>query len=338
MNDITYIFGAGASCQAMPLVENFTLRFGIFKKWLMSDQNIYEIIKEDLEEFLGAIESHLSFDTYFKKLFHQGKTDLIEKGKKVLVQYFLFEHLLETDTFRVLSSNIDIPDSAKKKFKVDPRYDALIAGLLKPIPAGTRFHTKINFITWNYDTHLITALKNFLAPQKTFTEFIEKYHGGISFGISEEVKLFHLNGFINHPTLNTIPTAQNLLNYRSHSIGAETNELKAAAKEIKFAWEQDLNFGILQNCIKNSNTVIMVGYSLPLYNREIDTAYLSQEGLFGKTLIIQNKNPKDIADVLAADFNISQWDEFTPEEEKITIKQSSNCNSFIIPSYIFAKK
>lgn len=105
--ELTYILGAGASYQSIPVVKTFAERFNDFASFLnsFSDginplfvkdeirreeiKNIEKIITQVYEEF----KNHQSFDTYFKKLFHTKNTDEIDFTKRVLNFYFLWEQL-----------------------------------------------------------------------------------------------------------------------------------------------------------------------------------------------------------------------------------------------------
>ena len=100
-SEITYILGAGASGLSMPLVNNFIERFEVFEEYLLVNRDkIDQFIIAEVKQFKRSVLTHYSFDTYFKKLFHQNKTDLIEKHKMVLLLYFLFEHLVDEEILR----------------------------------------------------------------------------------------------------------------------------------------------------------------------------------------------------------------------------------------------
>ena len=95
MKELTYILGAGASYQSFPIVDNFVQRFNAFMKQYISDYDDavkddfkfvleLEIGKDIIEKLSKEFENHQSFDTYFKKLFHQNKSQKIRLGKKIL--------------------------------------------------------------------------------------------------------------------------------------------------------------------------------------------------------------------------------------------------------------
>ena len=101
MKELTYILGAGASYQSIPVVKTFNKRFLEFIDSLKTNNgnvwppeyrpkmaNAIDYLTELSKEF----SSHQSFDTYFKKLFHFGKHDKINLGKRLLNLYFMWEH------------------------------------------------------------------------------------------------------------------------------------------------------------------------------------------------------------------------------------------------------
>ncbi len=93
MEEITYILGAGASFQSMPLVTTFVERFRNFQEFLkhLEPLDKSKMFRDHCELFIQHVENHLSFDTFFKKLFHQGKKDETKLSSEILLLYFLYE-------------------------------------------------------------------------------------------------------------------------------------------------------------------------------------------------------------------------------------------------------
>ena len=101
-NELTYILGAGASFQSLPVVKTFAERFNDFYEFLnlftkrgdnfyvFNDTTRGEIngIKKHIKIVYEEFKNHQSFDTYFKKLFHTKNTTLIDYTKRVLNYYF----------------------------------------------------------------------------------------------------------------------------------------------------------------------------------------------------------------------------------------------------------
>ena len=203
MDEITYILGAGASCHSMPLVTSFVERFKNFLAFLQfqSDTENGTKVFVHSTEFISEVENHLSFDTFFKKLFHQEQPVMITLYKKVLLLYFIYEHLVQLD-FKEGPSPLK---SMGKSKNLDPRYDALIAGLLEARRDKRIFFVKLNFITWNYDLNLFNSIKNFLFPGISLSGLIKSTSHEINyFHFSDQCSLVHLNGLMYHTILDDI--------------------------------------------------------------------------------------------------------------------------------------
>jgi hypothetical protein len=349
MNDITYYFGAGASCKSMPLVSNFEQRFDYFISRIneerMPDK---EKFVELCLEFLKAISAHLSFDTFFKKLFHQQKHPLIKKYKTLLLIYFLFEHLIEVP--------VQIEEEYKngmKESNPDPRYEALIAGLLKPIRNANEFYAKVNFISWNYDAQLVDAIRNFIFSDQPLHSFIADYHKKGEIYLNNQVSITHLNGLIDHPFLNSgtrlnKSQIQKIFRELIHELFSHAGQIHTFSESIAFSWENiQYDNGEVQmpafiqsarDAIRRSNNIIITGYSFPLYNRPIDSFLLNHETLSGKNIYIQDPNATDIKEILQNDLGVKENLDETFVGGPITqIKTIFNCSSFFVPNTIFKK-
>lgn len=336
-DEITYIFGAGASYYSMPLVKNFESRFRFFLSYLRGIVHTsgHKKFLKDSEEFIDQVKAHLSFDTFFKKLFHTRKDELILNYKAVLLTYFIFEHIIEVDTFNSLTK------SDEKTHPIDPRYEALIAGLLKPVQ-GFSFGRKINFITWNYDLNLLLALRNFKEGGGSVYDFITNsvVERGF-FQIGNEVNVYHINGYVYHRLLNNIGKANSILLpgimmsiIEEYSI--KGSEIFENAQKINFAWEilpkkegQQLPDIInkAMHAIQNSESVVLIGYSLPAYNRIYDSTLINTKNLDGAIFCIQDVAANDVRQIIEGDLGVYSE---KPYEGMVELKIQTNCNSFIL--------
>ena len=331
MKDVTYFFGAGASCEAMPLVNNFNEKFAIFLNFINDSKHLKHLIA-DCSAFANKIKAHSTFDTFFKKLFHQNQEEEINKYKTVLLFYFLFEHLFTYDELDYYDK--DFIFQYKKNYKLDPRYEALIAGLLKPIKGEIDFYKNVNFLTWNYDANLLNALRNFISPEKPLNEFISGNFKDGYFNINDQIKVFHLNGYITHPILNEIDSQkENKRNsFKELCKNYGKPELKPFIANIKFAWEQkEIVFESMSKIISSSNKMICIGYSFPLYNRIFDKQFFNKINMSWQNLYIQNLETESMRNILTSDFNI-----LTGSKSDPSITYSTSCNSFLIPIDIFS--
>lgn len=365
MKEITYILGAGASYYSFPVVKTFADRMNYFFKVIDGQTTMHhKEVANALNAFISEVKVHQSFDTYFKKLFHLGKDNDILRAKKVLNYYFLLEQLEFPPTapfyvkYSDLNGNdIDYPineNSFNKKNLVDSRYDALIAGLLKPIKGEAKFFTKINFITWNYDLNLLASIKNFLAPEKKLNEFISDCtinENENIWRIAEDLQVINMNGYFYSDFLkglknfNTedIITIRNKLHEMKNIFTLEKDILDEDAKKIKFGWEDiHIKESLIENAvssIRNSKSIIVIGYTFPSYNRYLDNKYFTGITLAGKDVFIQDPNADELVDFLKSDFDLEE-----PFKSKLINKQllskiyaKKNCDSFFIPNNIISK-
>jgi hypothetical protein len=301
MNEITYIFGAGASYQAMPLVANFSQRFNVYLSFLNDITSEKEFLEAN-NSFLLNVSEHLSFDTYFKKLFHQNEEHEIDKNKRILLYYLIFENLCPIGIYRGYARQ----QCLEKKFRNDPRYDSMIASLLLPLKGSRELFIKINLITWNYDLGLMTAIRNFLFSGTDIPTLIKKYNTRINvFEFSSQLTLIHLNGFVFHNNFNDLSKVE--MHDLKILFASFVRSFKDRAKEdvkynfnkLTFAWESgdpreklsdSMKFSI--DGINNSQSVIITGYSFPLYNRLYDQLLIDKEKLNRKNVFIRDPIPQ----------------------------------------------
>lgn len=275
MSKITYLLGAGASCNALPLVNNFKDRLDSFHTRLVdklrphiqpsNEKETRELFPfggkkgKDLQESIvwlkDIADKHASIDTYAKKLFIKNDNEALKELKKLkatLSCFFLLEQSL---------------------MPADKRYDNFFASILfnnsnsiPSLPDG------INIMTWNYDTQLEKSYQGFC----TDPSFVYK-------GLTQNKNIIRLNGTcalpekdnmsilgycdFNIPFLEeVIKLFKNFTTTAGAAVGYQPN--------ISFAWENKLG-GEVINTIAGTTSLIIIGYSLPYFNREIDKALIS---------------------------------------------------------------
>lgn len=102
---------------------------------------------------------------------------------------------------------------------------------------------------------------------------------------------------------------------------------------ISFAWEEDkLTLGRINGFAKTATDLVVIGYSFPLFNREIDIAILEHmENDSLNSIYIQDLYPKKIKTSIASilpDF----------DEDRIDITPSENLDEFFIPHYFIRER
>lgn len=295
-------------------------------------------------QFKQAVSAHLSFDTLFKKLYHQKEDNLIKEYKALILIYFIFEQLIKVPA----KVNMDKRINGKTN-NPDPRYEALIAGLLRPTNDKIDFYAKINFITWNYDSNLTEGIRNFIEPTTPLYKFILDKLRDNQIACSSQACITHLNGIANHPFLDKgLQPSEQSLNYILLALINElyTGRIYSYSSLISFSWEK-LHYENdklqvpdfvkdARDAIQRSNNIIIVGYSFPLYNRPIDSFILNPSTVSGKNVFIQCPNADEIKELLANDLNIHDTTKSNAVvPSKTLVKPITNCSSFFVPNSIF---
>jgi hypothetical protein len=275
MNNIfLYLLGAGASCQVLPLASTFSTRLATFcgelrragpkdsnnipnaspndPSWGKNRDNLLDAISWLAEES----SHHFSVDTFAKKLFIRGDLQKLKKLKAVLSAYLVIE---------------------QSRHHVDQRYDAFLASILDFDNSFISLPGRLRILTWNYDTQLEKAFygfcedKSMTTDRVTFNKSIYRINGYCGTDTS---------GYVSEAfsaTLNTRITPAweaGIKLYNEYIAKSSTPEPK-----IDFAWE-DLTHTKLKKVgselLSDITSIVVIGYSFPYFNREIDNHILEQ--------------------------------------------------------------
>jgi hypothetical protein len=349
MGELTYILGAGASYESIPVVKTFNKRLLTFKDYLVMNSTNnspeYRSKLSDASNYILQLHndflSHQSFDTYFKKLFHVNDIPLINQGKRLLHLYFLWEHSQSS----LKRTDGETKDNFCKQALFDRRYDALIAGLLEPISGESMTVCKVNFITWNYDINLLNAIKIFFYPKLIYSDFLKKIQKNeFVWEIDGRIKIINVNGYFYSSQFND---CQNLRDAAIDSVITDkiyqgyhaSTDADADANLVRFAWEQkkdDRNSMAknIKKVISGSENIVIIGYTFPLYNRLIDLNYMDeslQNNIIerAKFITVQDPNSTNIANTIEELFG-------NRYKLETLIKVKNDCDYFYIPSNIYS--
>ena len=351
MKKCTYLFGAGASCNCLPIYSNFNQRFEDFYKFIKdytkplqtkSRKSKESLIKE-LEFYKTELHFHSTPDTYAKRIFHTEPEEKLNSFKLVLILFFIYEQMqaFSSDSTINLDTNIE-----KQSF--DKRYDAFIAALLKPIPRKIEFIENIKILTWNYDLQFEIAYMQYdrqmglYKAQEELQSFPRLREDNKSYQIdAQRISIFHLNGIAYFKNLGNesfdgqigrfISEKEYLGNY-IFSVYDRMKEdgLPFTTSNFSFAWESvNDSFKITNPTLKmalndTSKTEVLIinGYSFPIFNRAIDVELI--------------ENMKDLKEIYIQDKysanNIKQiLESFVPNRLKGKIFDLGFYNQFYIP-------
>lgn len=283
MNKVTYLFGAGASHNALPIVEEIPHRINDLINFLEQDKlrlddkttfnnalldktkskRDYQIeMVESLKWMMERSSKHASIDTFAKKLYIKEKYPEIEKLKIAISIFFIFE---------------------QARNKPDMRYDTFFSSLIESL---IDFPENIRIISWNYDYQFEISFAEYSDNPNIFEnqEMLrvktrnDRKSRDIGFGI------YKLNGTTGLTTdrgwrhhlyasnLN-VPIDIAFVDKITQNFAMVTYQNKFASS-LSFAWEEERKDNTIVDraieSIKDSIVLVVIGYSFPFFNRNID--------------------------------------------------------------------
>lgn len=325
MKNITYLLGAGASVEALPVVNGIPKELDEFAKkfdpgelkdlspaytfsydtspvksfLLIKKNNESSSILEKYHELVirfykdiiwlkDEAKNHSSIDTYAKKLYIQKDFKNLKRLKIILSCFFLY---LQTQKF-------------------DKRYDSFFASILDDI---SKLPKNIKVLSWNYDSQIEIAFQKFsnqnLENTKESLSIISK-----ETAIKENKDLllnfavFKINGTTGLST-NYDEKISNYEIIEDFNVNSQTlvndfielydnSSFKSSVSNMSFAWENfDAEKGFfpnLSNSVSETEILIVIGYSFPFFNRKIDRLILDSMPELKKVYVQDPKYGDDI--------------------------------------------
>lgn len=317
MKNVTYLLGAGASCNAVPTIKLMPNELKAFINFCRENRGLVtnEIFHDDTgldldifqieEEFLGFCEvvsnelpRHATIDTYAKKLRIQAGNG----STKMLTQYRMLKALLSGFFSMVQLTN-----------PVDNRYDTFFASILKD--SSYSLPENLNILSWNYDFQLEKAFIEYTSNKnkdlKTLQHELniiprDSFNREMSNGKFGILKINGTAGYYQKTKKEYFPLAANpskfdkvsfLKNFYVH-YALQIYKQSEGYSLLRFAWEKDWNevdFDVtsaIASATKNTNVFVVIGYSFPFFNREIDRRIF--ESGFYNTVYVQDLNPEKV--------------------------------------------
>lgn len=279
-NNITYLLGAGASYNSIPISEKFNDALNSFTKAVndvlrtepslralylsMRDPVQPTITKTSIEigvndlfsnllDFSRSADTFNTIDIYARKLFLQNKKSKLSKLKTTISLFLAIWQQMEEHTVEKNQLNVagvgDINEKYIHKYKdIDPRYITLLSYFLKRVDDNSiLIDDNISFISWNYDVQLEMALGEFI-DKDNIDEIIDEY--SVYPNINDvknpgPYRIVHLNGIAG-----LYETTQNETTYVTHTLFnriPKNSSFKELVKELSFVLESFRHRSISMN-------------------------------------------------------------------------------------------
>jgi hypothetical protein len=292
---ITYLLGAGASYNALPIVKEIPNQARLMLEYLIKYSNVNKFNDVRLDKsrhLINQIDKHYSVDTLARKFWLRDKGDFTSDDyvrlKNIITCLIIFCQIENWEVKPGLGAPVRLGHRESPVFALDTRYDAFFSAILKQ---DLSIPENINLISWNYDFQLEKVF-NFYHNEKSIWEI-----GGDVLGIDYQAnrsnsQVLKVNGtalFVSgiNPKIDYTFYNKELHDVfiRALSDELDTNLLSG----IKFAWEpSELTARKREQAstvIQNSDFVVVIGYSFPIFNRDVDIKMFKD---FRGKLVIQD--------------------------------------------------
>lgn len=305
MSKIIYLLGAGASygkrdskgsiIEGLPIVNeiseqlNFVLELikqtsfdnhqqESFKKKYSAD---IEDAKQTLLELFTWLQDncghHATIDTFAKKLWLKDDMDEFAKVEFLLTSFFLILQL---------------------KIPFDRRYDTFLANVLD---TNLQIPDDIGILTWNYDSQFDLA----------YSQYYENHSiGKISVKTlpvpfdNDKKSIIKINGTANFYGDNRVELSQYIRDkqpiqkilYKILDVACSSRGISEGRTSLNFAWRMEFFNDIKEQIkpfINDAEVIIIIGYTYPFFNREIDR-WIFQEMPNLKKIYIQDPSAENI--------------------------------------------
>lgn len=335
---VTYLLGAGASANVLPTVKATTATVGLsqsfrnFADSLKSNSTIsvsykgfVESLAKDLIWLADNSDKFGTPDTFAKFLYLQ-KRDELKRLKHALSFYFTVEQFINN--------------------KFD---DRALSFLTTVMQTGNIFPTNIKILNWNYDFQMQLAGEVFRREEFHYggawvhsPPLIGYYPSlGIEMNVNynqldlRDVSMVHLNGIAGFYFYEqTGAILNNFLNQKPKDINELIEKIRTDSEHkhnlLTFAWEKETEAAyymrkrlpLAKAIIADTDILVVIGYSFPFFNRDIDKEIFEALKASPKFKKILFQDPFKTGDFLRNQFSLS---------DDIEIKHITEKDNYYVP-------
>lgn len=315
VKNITYLIGAGASVGCLPVVSNFPDTLRSFSEQLGGTTTQLQVFKKDLIWLSETASKQASIDTLARQLQLSGGKEELRNLKNLLSIFFYYNQAAGN---------------------VDKRYDLFFASLLND---NLEMPDNINVISWNYDCQFEISYNNYtrfndLTKNQWKLNIINK--GEKKTQDKKGFKIFKINGtaqFMNNGFRVLLDYFQKniKMNEFNQNTAAKYFEIKddhANSSSLSFAWETSTFDTSFHEAIKETEILVIIGYSFPYFNRKFDSRMLTSMSSTLEKIYIQD---------LPASFPITKRKvkEILGYVRDVEIQDTPSISEFFIPHDFF---
>jgi hypothetical protein len=331
MSKVLYLFGAGASAQSLPVVKGIPKAFNEVIKYLEKDEFILsdtesfenEFFKEtkrhfqislidDLKWLRAESANYASVDTFAKSFEITRKSHELRRLKVSLSAFFIIIQGLK---------------------KVDDRYNAFFASIFKELHKQPE---DIRILSWNYDSQFEIAFSEYSGDKRLSSnnDLLNIEDKNSRFNSLDKLPfIYKINGttdFKESSKRNNYSYIDNLkFDKKSHEAFVEqfsyARFYDGLSSNLSFAWENwpesNKSRDEIKSQLKEFTTLVIIGYSFPFFNREVD------RGIFSG---LKNLSKIYVQDIYAKEV-IEKVEALLPNFEKKNIIPITNCKQFYLP-------
>jgi len=305
---ITYLLGAGASWYSCPVLkEQGEKMIELAKSYFENPDMIFEekppnltenkIIIWDIGYFGSKSLKFGTIDTYAKKLNLNSSHSELTRLKVAVSVFFTIWQLTDDKTLK-RRDNIALDE-------IDRRYISLMASIIQAkTQTSNKIMENIRFVTWNYDLQLEFAFKSFCHDTLSWEYITQDLKFQIDDVNNTNLEICHLNGY--HGFYKTGTKEHHILNRSSSkNINDIISEISFVTKSqshgslditnhINYAWEENYLAKKAREEAKRifskTDILIIIGYSFPNFNKEIDKILFKELGGRKTKIYFQDPN------------------------------------------------
>jgi hypothetical protein len=334
---ITFLLGAGASRNACPILKEQGEKMIELARIYFENPNYeFEEKPKDLDEknrvmwdigFFGSMSLKFgTIDTYAKKLSLNNSPEL----SRLKLSVSLFFTIWQLTNNKILKSRNSISFD-----NIDRRYISLMASIVEQYNRiSCKIKDNIRFVTWNYDLQLEYAFKSFCRDGVSWDDISNDLRFRISDYSAPKLEICHLNGY--HGFYNTengeyqildrtdsmeISDILDNISFTSTSLSQRKIDI---SNHINYAWENNKQAETIRKeafrIFSETDIVIIIGYSFPNFNKDIDKKLFDQ--LRGRQTKVYYQDPN------ASQVLIQQ---IVNSEECDVICEQKKLDNFILP-------